>query len=60
MIAIFAQKLWLPYKSERDVGDNFKMSGSRFRRRANSFQISSRQRGDLVREQYDVHMQPDR
>jgi hypothetical protein len=37
------------YRRERVVGDNFKISGSRFKRRASSFEISSRQRGDWVR-----------
>jgi hypothetical protein len=37
------------YKSERVVGDNFKISGSRFSRRASSFEISSRQRENWVR-----------
>ena len=47
MITIFAaRKIGRLYKSERVVGDNFKISGSRFRRAASSFEISSRQRGD--------------
>ena len=50
MITIFAaRKIGRFYKSERVVGDNFEISGSRFRRRASSFEISSRQRGYWVR-----------
>jgi hypothetical protein len=61
MMAIFAARNCRRlYQSERGVGDNFKISGSRVRRRASSFEFRRAKAGTGSEQQCDVHMQLDR